>query len=602
MGYVYLISLGRGKSSRLSGGLGSTCRVGVLRLHSLGVLHTIFGNSRKWFSRAHSVRYIGCHGGGDRFLRRFDLLGYVYLGLVHSWRGDRLCGPISRLWHHSRGCDRGLGCSGVVPYALVGVDGSALGSLRRFFRGRRFGILSAGIGVAVIQCGQHILGLGGIQNALAALHVDDFRPVLANQRPAGFGIARACCLCAGFLGASAGVGFVQLALQGIGRSRADLRIGGLHIGQHIGCAVDECLHRGLAVFCSLGTHIQFIYSVTGLLGQFIHFAAEVGGQVGKRSAGILLCLLQILPVLHHRFQLAAAILGRLGHTGDSVHRFLTAIGEAGYHITQALYAPGFFAQGIKVGVIVLPVGGLAFKVFVQCVHAGGAHAGCLIPNLVLAADGFLGSIIGGVVGFNQLLGFDCHIADGLSELSRALGCRACGPGLGGLQILVGGLRVFNGLLGLALFGDAIVNGLLVDLFVLGGLQLLVGIFLVAVAQVHNLVSDLGVKVNTRNGTHAAVGFLEFVIRHAQGGQQLLIGLVHALAGGFALGLCLGQLQLVLVQLLGDIVVLLRHIGHELLVGLRLGAVLPCLGISAQRCGAALYLAGGGINIPGQIGD
>lgn len=150
---------------------------------------------------------------------------------------------------------------------------------------------------------------------------------------------------------------------------------------------------------------------------------------------------------------------------------------------------------------------------------------------------------------------------------------------------------------LAMSAWSIVNGLLVDLFVLGGLQLLVGIFLVAVAQVHNLVSDFGVKVNTRNGTHAAVGFLEFVIRHAQGGQQLLIGLVHALAGGFALGLCLGQLQLVLVQLLGDIVVLLRHIGHELLVGLRLGAVLPCLGISAQRCGAALYLAGGGINMP-----
>ena len=173
--------------------------------------------------------------------------------------------------------------------------------------------------------------------------------------------------------------------------------------------------------------------------------------------------------------------------------------------------------------------------------------------------------------------------------------------MGSLQILVGGLRIFNGLLGLALFGDAIVNGLLVDLFILGGLQLLVGIFLVAVAQVHNLVSDFGVKVNTRNGTHAAVGFLKFVIRHAQGGQQLLIGLVHALAGGFALGLCLGQLQLVLVQLLGDIVVLLRHIGHELLVGLCLGAVLPRLGISAQRCGAALYLTGGGINIPGQIG-
>ena len=330
-------------------------------------------------------------------------------------------------------------------------------------------------------------------------------------------------------------------MQGIGRSRADLLVGGLHIGQHIGCTVDECLHRGLPVAGSLGAHVQFIHGVTGLLGQFIHFVAEICCQIGKRSAGIFLCLLQILPVLHHRFQLAAAILRRLRHTGNSVHRFLAAIGEAGYHIAQALDAPGFFAQGIKVGVIVLPVGGLAFKVFVQCVYAGGTHAGCLIPNLVLAADGFLGSIIGGVVGFNQLFGFNCHIADGLSEFSRALGCRACCTGLGSFQILVGGLRVFNGLLGLALFGDTLVNGLLVDLFVLGGLQLLVGIFLVAVAQVHNLVSDFGVKVNTRNGTHAAVGLLEFVIRHAQGGQQLLIGLVHALAGGFALGLCLGQL-------------------------------------------------------------
>lgn len=94
-------------------------------------------------------------------------------------------------------------------------------------------------------------------------------------------------------------------------------------------------------FCSLGTHIQFIYSVTGLLGQFIHFAAEVGGQVGKRSAGVLLCLLQILPVLHHRFQLAAAILGRLGHTGDSVHRFLTAIGEAATISLKPSMLPAF---------------------------------------------------------------------------------------------------------------------------------------------------------------------------------------------------------------------------------------------------------------------
>ena len=90
----------------------------------------------------------------------------------------------------------------------------------------------------------------------------------------------------------------------------------------------------------------------------------------------------------------------------------------------------------------------------------------------MAADGFLGSIIGGVVGFNQLLGFDCHIADGLSELSRALGCRACGPGLGGLQILVGGLRIFNGLLGLALFGDAMVGNVMAI-----GIPFIVGAFL-----------------------------------------------------------------------------------------------------------------------------
>ena len=290
----------------------------------------------------------------------------------------------------------------------------------------------------------------------------------------------------------------------------------------------------MCAFLGLVAEVHVCHAVSHTLRNLVHGITHAGFEVSHALAGGFLRLLQFLIVLDHLGKVS--VRGRC-HAGNGVYRILATIGKAGNNSTQTVNVSGAGVQALKILVIAVPVGDLALQCGVDAGCRGGDNLFSGIPQVILSADALQGCIIGLVIGrddaLNIILGSRQGGGNILGTVCGRILCICHAVDCGRCFLILGLGSIYRFLI--------LCHRLGVVLYLPPGSHKVCRIAEVFAAQLLHILAH----GTPRNVLNSAISQLKLLVRHAEGGKQLIIAGSHAGIGLLNLDFCSVQLDLVL---------------------------------------------------------